>query len=309
MPDPSSASDSAPDPVKPSKQAVFRSRLLSTLILWALVTTGVMLNLDWLFFLIIGGLAVLGLLESLRMFRLHVANRYYVWTIGLSLAYLGTTFYHCQTVASAPQRVYFAHLDIFFLCLHVFGLFSITMLSDLEGELTLKRILGATFAFIYVIFLFTFMTRVLYLPAEHGVFYALYCVAVTKFTDMGAYLLGTLCGKHKMIPHISPGKTWEGFVGALLGAFAASLLVYLLFQEKLGLFTLTHALILPLALGIAAVLGDLAESVVKRCANVKDSGNMLPGIGGALDLIDSLCFTAPVMYLYMNYVMGLSPTT
>ncbi len=307
MPDPLTPNPAASAVAKPSKRAVFLSRLGSTLVLWALVTTGIVLNLDWLFFLIIGGLGVLGLFECLRMFGLQSAKRYYVWTIALSLAYLGTTFYHCQTQA-ATERVYFAHLDIFFLCLHVFGLFAITMLRELEGEKTLKQILSATFAFIYVIFLFTFMTRVLYLPAENGVFYALYCVAVTKFTDMGAYMVGTVCGKHKMIPHISPGKTWEGFGGALLGAYAASLLVYLPFQDKLDLFTLTHALILPAALGIVAVLGDLAESVVKRCTNVKDSGNMLPGIGGSLDLIDSLCFTAPVMYLYMNYAMGLSPS-
>src|SRR5690606_2800777 len=140
-------------------------------------------------------------------------------------------------------------------------------------------------------------TRVLFLPETSGSYYLLYLLAVTKFTDMGAYVVGTLCGKHKLIPHISPGKTWQGLGGAILGALVASFLMYFAFAENIELLSLPHILILPILLGVAAVIGDLAESVLKRCLEVKDSGNMLPGIGGALDLIDSLCFTAPLLFV------------
>ena len=290
--------DSSASPA-PTKRSVFFARLTSTLILWALVTAGIVLNLDWLFAALIGGLGFLALLECLKMFGVHEDRRYQVWTVLVSLAYLGSHFH--PSVGHAQ----FARLDLFFLGLLLFGLFTVTLTRPLDGEQTLKRLLGCFFSFFYTIILFSFLSRLLQLPVEHGVLYVLYLVAVTKFTDMGAYAIGSLCGKHKMIPHISPGKTWEGFGGALLGAYVASAAIYFPFQTQLAAFNTTHILILPLVLGLTTVIGDLAESVLKRCLQVKDSGNMLPGIGGALDLIDSLCFTAPVLYLYMNYFIDL----
>lgn len=299
---PSSSSTSSP---APSRKSVFLARLSSTLVLWTLVTVGVALNLDWLFFLLIGGLAILALLECLKMFGIHEDRRYHIWTVLVSIGYLATTFYFARS-HEAPARAQFDHLDVAFLVVLILGLFSVTLTRPLEGEQTLRRLLGSLFSFFYAVVLFSFLTRILYLPAENGVFYALYLLAVTKFTDMGAYAIGSLCGKHKMIPHISPGKTWQGFGGAFVGAYAASALIYFPFQSKLIHFSLTHILVLPLIIGMTTVVGDLAESVLKRCLQVKDSGNMLPGIGGALDLIDSLCFTAPVLYFYMCYVIGLA---
>jgi phosphatidate cytidylyltransferase len=295
----------SPAPAKKSKKAVFVARLGSTLVLWAIVTIAIILNLNWLLALLIGGLSVLALIECLQMFDASRDRRYQVWTLLLGVAYLGFAFHHAQTHA-APDRTEFTHLDVFFLTVLAFGLFTVTLTRPLEGPTTLKRLLGAFFSFFYVIVLFSFMARVLYLPEENGVFYALYLLAVTKFTDMGAYSLGSLIGKRKMIPHISPGKTWEGLGGAFLGAYAASALIYFPFAERLSHFTLTDVFILPALLGAITVIGDLAESVIKRCLDVKDSGNMLPGIGGSLDLIDSLCFTAPALYLYMHYLTPLS---
>jgi phosphatidate cytidylyltransferase len=73
--------------------------------------------------------------------------------------------------------------------------------------------------------------------------------------------------------------------------------------QKLALISYTHAIVLGLVLGLAAVIGDLAESLIKRSCGVKDSGRFLPGIGGALDLIDSILFTAPMMYFYMRFIV------
>ena len=120
---------------------------------------------------------------------------------------------------------------------------------------------------------------------------------------MGAYLTGSLIGRHPLVPHISPKKTWEGFFGALAFSLLASVGP---FQAHAGTFVgpdLTHSIVLGLLLGFAAVIGDLAESIVKRSTGVKDSGNMLPGIGGALDLIDSLLFTAPLLFFYLRLVI------
>ena len=93
--------------------------------------------------------------------------------------------------------------------------------------------------------------------AVTGQFYCLYLIAVTKFSDMGAYLVGSVVGRHQMIPHISPKKTWEGFGGALAFSLFASVGLFKLMPGHLSLLTLTHAIVLGLLLGFAAVVGDL----------------------------------------------------
>ena len=108
-----------------------------------------------------------------------------------------------------------------------------------------------------------------------------------------------------MIPHISPGKTWEGLLGASLGALIGGFTVYFGFRHALPLLTPGHVAVLSLVLAAVCVVGDLAESVLKRCLDIKDSGALLPGIGGALDLIDSLLWTGPVFYFYLLYVCRL----
>jgi phosphatidate cytidylyltransferase len=106
-----------------------------------------------------------------------------------------------------------------------------------------------------------------------------------------------------MIPRISPKKTWEGFFGALGHSAVVSVILVKAFPEQLArIGGVNRALWMGLLLGFVAVLGDLAESLLKRSTHIKDSGHFLPGIGGALDLIDSLLFTAPLLYLYLRYV-------
>jgi phosphatidate cytidylyltransferase len=105
-----------------------------------------------------------------------------------------------------------------------------------------------------------------------------------------------------MIPRISPGKTWEGFAGAITTSLVISVLMNLLLGPRLPQINLRDSIILGLLLPLVSIVGDLAESVVKRDASIKDSGNTIPGIGGALDLIDSILFTAPVLYFYLELV-------
>ena len=106
-----------------------------------------------------------------------------------------------------------------------------------------------------------------------------------------------------MIPRISPGKTWEGFGGAIAVSTGASLLFAHLAGPRLVGMTPLHAALLGVLLSSAAVVGDLIESIFKREAGVKDSGRFFPGIGGILDLLDSLLFNAPLMYLYLRHVL------
>jgi phosphatidate cytidylyltransferase len=106
-----------------------------------------------------------------------------------------------------------------------------------------------------------------------------------------------------MIPRISPGKTWEGFGGAIFLSTISSLVFVHFLGDKMSGMNWMHAVILGIVLSSAAVVGDLIESLFKREAGVKDSGNLFPGIGGILDLLDSLLFNAPIMYLYLRHIL------
>jgi phosphatidate cytidylyltransferase len=106
-----------------------------------------------------------------------------------------------------------------------------------------------------------------------------------------------------MIPRISPAKTWEGFAGAIMVSTAASLLFTHFLGDKMPHMRPVHAVVLGIVLSSTAVVGDLIESLFKREAAVKDSGKWFPGIGGVLDVLDSLLFNAPIMYLYLRHVL------
>ncbi len=159
------------------------------------------------------------------------------------------------------------------------------------------------FGLMYVPFLFNFVALLAFMrgDVEQNRFILIYLLAVTKFSDVGAYVIGSLIGRHKMIPRISPGKTWEGFAGAILTSLGISMLLCYFMRSHIPALSLTDSVILGLLLPLVSVVGDLAESVVKRDASIKDSGRTIPGIGGALDLIDSILFTAPVLYFYLQF--------
>jgi len=107
-----------------------------------------------------------------------------------------------------------------------------------------------------------------------------------------------------MIPRISPGKTWEGFWGAIAVSVLASLIFVHFLGQKMQGMNWKHAIVLGIILGVAALVGDLIESLFKREAGVKDSGHFFRGIGGILDLLDSLLFNEPIMYLYLRHVLS-----
>jgi len=114
-------------------------------------------------------------------------------------------------------------------------------------------------------------------------------------TDTGAYYSGRALGRHKLAPRISPGKTVEGAVGGFFAAVMAGPLCRLIFFQQLPLF---DSLLLGASIGILGQVGDLAESMLKRGAGVKDSSHLLPGHGGMLDRLDSILFCAPLIYYY-----------
>ena len=129
-----------------------------------------------------------------------------------------------------------------------------------------------------------------------------FLLATVWLGDTAAYLFGKQFGRHKLRPTISPGKTIEGTVAGLVFGTLGGLGVWSFFLQDILSFS--HVLILGILLGIVGQLSDLSESVIKRSADVKDSGHLIPGHGGLLDRCDSLIFSAPVLYYYFVYFIS-----
>jgi len=129
---------------------------------------------------------------------------------------------------------------------------------------------------------------------EFGLWPLLMCIFVVKAADIGAYTIGTLFGRHKFSPKISPSKTWEGMGGAI----ATAIIVAIGFALIFDIMVWSSAIIFGLAFAFIGQMGDLAESMIKRDAEQKDSASHVPGFGGILDIIDSILVSAPFGYLF-----------
>lgn len=151
---------------------------------------------------------------------------------------------------------------------------------------------------VYVAWLWSFIFRILYFPGADGRWFLFTLFLAVKGGDMLAYGVGSRFGRHKLIPRISPGKTREGAAANLAGGLLAGLIAWAWFPCG---FSLAAGLGMGALLSAVGQLGDLAESMLKRDAEVKDSSRSIPGMGGALDVLDSLLFALPVMYLYMEW--------
>lgn len=160
------------------------------------------------------------------------------------------------------------------------------------------------FGFLYVPGLLTFLAGFVGWQtgtSNTGLWLAVWVIAVTKFTDVGGLVIGVPFGRHKIAPNVSPAKSWEGCAGGVVlscavGASGAWALGHFADIE----FSPAKGALIALPLALLSIPSDLVESHLKRRAGVKDSGRTIPGIGGALDLIDSLLLVAPVAYLLLH---------
>ena len=297
-------------PAPPPKINVFFRRLASFVVLWSIVLTamfsGHKLISDCVFLGIMVLLAGFGLSEFYGLVEKRELVCFRGWGIFAGVLLVVGTFFHLTGklgLHNSPARV--NDFETSFLVLFVLGLClrQFVSRSNTAGILAISTTL---FGLMYVPWLLNFIQKINYFPNLNGggTYYVLYFIVVTKFSDTGAYVIGSLIGRHKMIPRISPGKTWEGFGGAIAASLLASLLFARLAGGKLLGMNWTHATLLGLILSTGAVVGDLIESLFKREAGVKDSGHYFPGIGGILDLLDSLVFNAPLMYLYLRHVLS-----
>lgn len=255
-------------------------------------------------------LAALSAMIALEFYQLMtaggVANFRYYGTVGCVALVFAT--WHVGRQGDAGSW------DALVLFLITLGIF-IRQFPQKNNPHPLRTIGGTLFGVLYVGLLWNFLTKLLLFqrpadwadgPYMAGRWLLLYAVFAAKFTDIGAYLVGCSFGKHKLIPRISPAKSWEGvFGGIVVSTVVGALYVHALRDtfQPLGL-TWVRAIPLGVGLAVCAIVGDLVESLFKRAANVKDTGGVIPGMGGLLDVLDSILFTAPALYLVLRLLQA-----
>jgi len=153
------------------------------------------------------------------------------------------------------------------------------------------------FAFIYIPWSLAFLIKILFFINVDGRMFVFFVILASKATDIFAYITGKLIGKQKLAKNISPNKTVEGAIGGILGSICTGIIAQITFMKEF--LSITQVIFIALVISVISILGDLAESLIKRDTGFKDSGASIPGLGGVLDLVDSILFTVPAMYFIM----------
>ncbi|MDP3143658.1 MAG: phosphatidate cytidylyltransferase [Candidatus Omnitrophota bacterium] len=210
-------------------------------------------------------------------------------------------YFGIMTGAVIPASIFFKfELTKNWELLFIVALLTIIFLLQFTRRENSQAVVGISttlFGILYVSWFFSFLIKIRLLP--EGAALLAFVLLVTKAGDIGAFLVGSRWGKHALIARISPGKSVEGAIGGLIFSVLAAIAskVYL---PDWPCFSYVNLIATGAFFGMLAQLGDLSESLIKRDCKVKDSGNFLPGLGGVLDMIDSILFTAPAFYFYMS---------
>ena len=271
---------------------MFMRRVTSAIFLIGIVIVAVWFSRGPVALLSFGIAALLGLAGVREYYRLLEAKGVRVFSgygSAATVIYLAAVFVDCAVPRMGGRLELPAAAGL------LAGLFVLQVCArDARGALL--NLAGVVSGFVCIAWLWSFIFRILYFPGADGrwLLYALFLIV--KGGDILAYLVGSAVGRHKLIPRISPGKTWEGAAGNLAGGLAGGLIVWAWFPCGLGLLT---ALGLGALLSVVGQFGDLAESVLKRDAGVKDSSGFIPGMGGTLDVLDSLLPALTAAYLFL----------
>src|SRR6185437_291147 len=286
-----------------NRRLTFLLRLGSSIALWVVIGLALAWKVPILYLVLVCGLALVAQWEFFQMLRSAGIQTFSITATLLSAVFLVGSFLYYRDNAIHTS------FDSAVVSLLVVALLIRQVFAPIGQLITCQATAFTLFGVLYIPWTFHFLSKIIFLtpPLANGdptgPFYALFAIVVTKCSDMGAYMFGSFFGQHQLAPQISPKKTWEGFLGAVASAGIVALFAHILFPSCLPLFHKTNVLFLGSSLGGVAIVGDLAESVIKRSIQAKVSGYLLPGIGGALDLIDSLLFTGPVLFFYLHWIM------
>jgi len=182
--------------------------------------------------------------------------------------------------------------------------FFLEMYRYREPGTVVPRLGTTVLAVAYLGLLPCFFTKIRFIETGYTGLMLAITILVPKCNDVAAFFTGTFIGKTKMTPLLSPKKTWEGFAGGMIGGVLIAVLVSLVasyFDVTIFRGGVLEAMAFGITLGVAGVLGDLAESLIKRDCQTKDASKDIPGFGGLLDVIDSVLFAAPIAYLWFSW--------
>ena len=238
-----------------------------------------------------------------------------VYEFGLILLKSGHSFAlrrtSCFTALTTAAVAFFPQYAAFFIpfAIAAYVIYSWTrFLTGKNQEHAMRSIFASAFAYFMFAVPFCIVVKVYQAgtAADYHMLF-LYLVLVTKIGDIAAYVTGSLSGyalrnhggNHKMIPSISPGKSYEGAVGGFIFTLLLSYFLWPLCNVETVFGNFWTSMILGVLMFFGCMAGDLSESAFKRTCKIKDSGSILPGIGGVLDLVDSLLVTAPLFLLYL----------
>jgi len=262
----------------------FLNRLVSSLLFVLLVVFTIFIAPSWFFSLIIIALIALSLYEFYTMVESKGVSVYKYFGMILGII--------------VPLGIYLRKegviIDVEPLLIVLACLITVMLqLTRRDSSNALVKMSLTLFGILYISWFFSFIIKIKFM--EHGALLCGFLVLVTKGGDIGAYIIGSLTGKHALIPRISPKKSVEG----LLGGLASSFILAIMYRPLIDFIPFGHICVLGLLLGVLAQLGDLSESLIKRDCGVKDASAIFPGLGGGLDVLDSLLFTTPAFYFYM----------
>ena len=307
---PASALPVAAPPPPPQTLKSLLGRLASSVILASLVLGTLFVMPLWTFALVVIAFVAAALYEFFTMVRHRGILVHRPLSVGLGVVFTGLVAWRSLVEPGLVPTPVLGHgataiswmWDIFWPATIV-----IIFIRQFTRENTFEALGGLAttlFGLAYVAALFSYLFYIRTIDPTQGAWLVLFLILVTKMGDVGAYTMGNLIGRHTLISRISPRKTIEGFIGAVIfgGVAAMACSAWLGHQPIFGQpATPALSLILGMFLGLIGQLGDLAESLLKRDCQVKDAGALMPGLGGVLDVIDSLLFTAPLFYGILIY--------
>ena len=276
------------------------SRILSTLVLWTVLLGGLYLFGAHAAVVLVALLATLTLHEFYAITAKMGLHAFRWMGLGFSLLMTAGAYYLAWYTDGievlGPVTTGLLVLALILCCIRVLG--------ERDPTSRVEAIAATMLGLLCIPFMLQFLLRLLLGGTEgDSLVLCLWVVAVAKFCDVGALLTGFFLGRHKMAPHISPKKTWEGAVGGVLVSAGVGAAIARLAPDRLPeALTPALAAVIAVPLAVIAIISDLMESVLKRRADVKDTGTLIPGIGGAFDLTDSLILTAPAAYFIFLFL-------
>ncbi|MFH1613627.1 MAG: phosphatidate cytidylyltransferase [Planctomycetota bacterium] len=239
--------------------------------------------------IVVSALIILGSIEFSKLAERVGAKTFLPITIPASLIIAAVPYLARLSPAVSLWSIYFLPAAL------AAVLFTQAVTYGTKG--TILNCGSACFSMIYLGLFTRFVVDIRLDFGLRALFMFVFCV---KVADIGAYTAGRLFGKHKFAPRISPGKTWQGMGGALI----AAALLGSIFAASSGIMNWLVGTVFGVLAAFVGQLADLAESMLKRDAQQKDSSDKVPGFGGVLDVVDSLLITAPVAYCFFKIVMG-----